>query len=272
MFRIVSSFCYPGVTRNSRSYRLTKNQRAADADRSPHSSGSRSAATGPRPYRLLRREVAGSAFGCSSSGAKNFAVMYRFAGRLRRLTLGSHPPLGLADARELARDALRKAALGKDPAAEKLGLRTADSFEELAVRYMERHAKVKKRSWRDVSSTSTSCRSGGMYGRGTSPAATSSPSWTESPITPQFWRTGSAHRFRRCSTGPSRATWSTTTPATRCRTRTGTSQGPRSDGGRNQEAMEGPRRRAPDYGRDVSAAPHNGAARRRGSFDGVARG
>ena len=46
-------------------------------------------------------------------------MFYRTGGRLRRLTLGTHPPLLLADARELAREALRSARLGSDPAANK---------------------------------------------------------------------------------------------------------------------------------------------------------
>ena len=50
-----------------------------------------------------------------SGGSKSFAVFYRTGGRLRRLTLGTHPPLLLADARELAREALRSARLGSDP-------------------------------------------------------------------------------------------------------------------------------------------------------------
>src|SRR5438874_8409 len=55
------------------------------------------------------------------NGVKTFSVMYRHGGRLRRLTIGTYPPLTLADARDAAREALRKAAKGEDPAAEKKG-------------------------------------------------------------------------------------------------------------------------------------------------------
>lgn len=53
------------------------------------------------------------------SGAKSWAVRYRAEGRPRKLTLGSFPTIDLATARDRARDALRAAAEGRDPAAEK---------------------------------------------------------------------------------------------------------------------------------------------------------
>ena len=63
--------------------------------------------------------------------------MYRHGGRLRRLTLGTYPPLTLADARAKAKDALRRAALGADPAAEKKADRLAETVTELAALYLE---------------------------------------------------------------------------------------------------------------------------------------
>ncbi len=73
--------------------------------------------------------------------------MYRHAGRLRRLTIGRYPTLSLADARNEAREALRQAALGNDPASLKQQERQAGTFGELAGEYIERWAKKKKRSW-----------------------------------------------------------------------------------------------------------------------------
>ena len=52
-------------------------------------------------------------------------VMYRVNGRQRRLTLGKYPAISLADARDLARTALTKAAKGIDAAGEKQGTRLA---------------------------------------------------------------------------------------------------------------------------------------------------
>ena len=70
------------------------------------------------------------------SGAKSWAVRYRRFGdgRTRKLTLGNYPLLGLNDAREKARDALRAAAEGGDPA----GLKQRRRFEmEAESRFFE---------------------------------------------------------------------------------------------------------------------------------------
>src|SRR6516225_6664328 len=83
------------------------------------------------------------------NGVKTFSVLYRHAGRKRRYTIGTYPPLTLADARDKAKAALRSAEKGQDPAAEKRAQAHADTFTELAELYMERHAKPKKKSWRD---------------------------------------------------------------------------------------------------------------------------
>ncbi len=83
------------------------------------------------------------------SGRKSWILMYRVRGdkRLRRATLGTYPSLTLADARENAHTDLRTAAKGRDPAAERKLDREADTFGELAERYMEKYAKKHKRSW-----------------------------------------------------------------------------------------------------------------------------
>ncbi len=84
----------------------------------------------------------------SYGGRKAWCVSYRHGRQKRRLTLGPYPALSLADAREMAEDALRSVAHGKDPAAEKIAERNAETFGELAAEYIEKHAKVKKKSWR----------------------------------------------------------------------------------------------------------------------------
>ena len=79
-------------------------------------------------------------------GKKSFAVMYRIHGRKIRMTLGSYPALSLAAARVTAKEALSEAAKGKDLHARKLARRKAETFEELASDYLERHAKRRKKS------------------------------------------------------------------------------------------------------------------------------
>lgn len=82
----------------------------------------------------------------SSLGAKSFFVMYRQWGRKHRRTLGRYPKLGLSDARDLARDVMKKVESGADPGANG---RQALTFGELANTYLELYAKIQKKSWRE---------------------------------------------------------------------------------------------------------------------------
>jgi integrase len=85
----------------------------------------------------------------SSGGRKTFGAMFRYGGRLRRMTFGTFPPLTLADARQRAADALRDVSNGDDPATKKAEDRTAGDFKGLAADYIRRYAKLKKKSWRE---------------------------------------------------------------------------------------------------------------------------
>ncbi len=85
----------------------------------------------------------------SSAGRKSWFLMYRHAGRLRRYTLGTYPALGLADAREKAKELLHEVAMGSDPATQKQVNRGAPTFGELAEQYIELYAKANKRSWKE---------------------------------------------------------------------------------------------------------------------------
>lgn len=86
---------------------------------------------------------------------KTFILVHRINGKRQRLTVedpdtgaSTYPTLTLAKARELARAALRKSTVGRDPAAEQQQAR-ARTFGALADLYVEQHAKRHKRSWRD---------------------------------------------------------------------------------------------------------------------------
>lgn len=85
----------------------------------------------------------------STEGRKTWVAMYRYHGRLRRLTLGTYPALSLADAGQRARDAFFAKEHDLDPAREKQIERKSETFEELVLEYLERHAKVKKKSWKE---------------------------------------------------------------------------------------------------------------------------
>ena len=51
----------------------------------------------------------------SAEGRRTWILMYRMGKKLRRLTLGPFPTLGLPAAREKATDALRDVGKGQDP-------------------------------------------------------------------------------------------------------------------------------------------------------------
>jgi integrase len=87
------------------------------------------------------------------SGAKSFAVRYRYAGQPRKLTLGAFPAITLEAARDIGGKALRAAAEGRDPATEKQSAKgdakrqaaeeirgKRDLFENVARDFIERHA------------------------------------------------------------------------------------------------------------------------------------
>jgi integrase len=102
----------------------------------------------------LRREIAdgktqGLYLVVQPSGAKSWAVRYRFDGKPRKFTIGPYPPIDLAAARKRAREALGDVAGGKDPAAMKRAAReartaeqsTADGVEKVAASFVERYAR-----------------------------------------------------------------------------------------------------------------------------------
>ena len=108
------------------------------------------------------------------SGAKSWAVRYRFRGKPRKLTLGPvleadapvpldpviDRPLTLASARLLAAGALREVEKGVDPAQQKRQEKAAaesmraelagDTVENLKIQFIERYAKRRNRSWKQT--------------------------------------------------------------------------------------------------------------------------
>ena len=109
-----------------------------------------------------RREIAdarltGLYFVIQSSGAKSWAVRYRYGGRPRKLTLGPYPLIDVAKARRRAAEALEAVAAGRDPAAEARAAKAhrhdpgldRDCFGAVARLFIERYARPKNRSWRE---------------------------------------------------------------------------------------------------------------------------
>lgn len=93
-------------------------------------------------------KLTGLAIRVSHTGRKVWEVGFRIDGQFRRKDLGLFPAVTLADARQLAQEALLMAARGEDPRTERRERRAALTFAKLAEEYLEKHAKPNKRTWR----------------------------------------------------------------------------------------------------------------------------
>ena len=80
------------------------------------------------------------------SGKKSFVVSYRLHGRKKIMVLGKYGVLTLDQARKKARAALVSAADGADPSSARQALRVAPTVADLADRYLEEHARPKKKT------------------------------------------------------------------------------------------------------------------------------
>jgi len=83
------------------------------------------------------------------SGRRAWVIQYRVGRATRRLLLGAVGELTPDAARKLARANLAAVLGGRDPSSERRSLREAQTVAELCDRYLELHAKPRKRSWRD---------------------------------------------------------------------------------------------------------------------------
>jgi integrase len=108
------------------------------------------AALRPKRERYEVWEGAGFGLRVSPGGAKAWVWVYHFAGRPRRMTLGSYPAMGLADARIKLADARKLLERGIDPGESQVQQRkeerTAETVAELAEAYLEKWARPRKRS------------------------------------------------------------------------------------------------------------------------------
>lgn len=103
----------------------------------------------PDPARRIERPdpaLSGLYLVVQPSGAKSWALRYRYRGRPKKLTLGRWPVMGIAAARSAASEALEKIAHGADPAAEKRATKRAaaedpgrDTIRALVEQHDRRH-------------------------------------------------------------------------------------------------------------------------------------
>lgn len=106
--RLTTGFCYPSVTRTviAMAKALTVKQLEA-------------LKAGPARREVPDGLLIGLYFIIQPSGARSWAVRYRYGGKPCKLTLGPYPALDLGTARDRARDALKAVAAGQDPGLEK---------------------------------------------------------------------------------------------------------------------------------------------------------
>ena len=97
------------------------------------------------------REISGFALRITTRGAKSFVWEGRVRGRPRRITIGAYPAMSVFLARKEAVKIRAAIVEGRHPGQEREAQRREPTFNDLADAYIERHAKLHKRSWeRDV--------------------------------------------------------------------------------------------------------------------------
>ena len=102
---------------------------------------------GPRRYFVWDIELKGYGVRVSPQGRKTYIVRYRtIGGADRQLTLAPHGVLTTEEAREEARRALARAAMGGDPQGSKAERRAEMTVRELCELYMEEGTATKKAS------------------------------------------------------------------------------------------------------------------------------
>ncbi len=96
--------------------------------------------------------VPGLRFRITDRDKRSWSLIYRIAGASRlqqRVTIGSWPAVGVAEARKRAKDALFEAMTGSDPAAgkKKQEERTPDLFEDVTAEFVLRFLKPRQKRW-----------------------------------------------------------------------------------------------------------------------------
>ncbi len=83
------------------------------------------------------------------SGKKSFVLSYRCHGRKRLIVLGRYGVLTLELARDKARQTMVDSGNGADPLEVRQKALCGETIASLAEAYIERHAKIHKKSWKD---------------------------------------------------------------------------------------------------------------------------
>lgn len=107
----------------------------------------------PKPERYEVWEGNGFGIRIFPTGKKSWIWMYRFEGRIKRMTFGHYPKISVAKAHEAHGKALAELEKGIDVGAKLVAAnkesRLAPTVTELANEYLEKWAKPRKRSWQE---------------------------------------------------------------------------------------------------------------------------
>jgi integrase len=101
-----------------------------------------------RTFLVWDTQQVGLAIRVQPTGHKAWKAIYSLHGRPRWYHIGNAGAVGLSDARKLAAGVMLDVAKGADPQAQRKALRSRGTFEELARRYVDEHAKRHNRSWK----------------------------------------------------------------------------------------------------------------------------
>jgi len=97
----------------------------------------KAAEIGSRKYVVFDEDCAGFGLCVFESGRKGFVLIYRAAGRQRRMTIGTWPSWSVVAAREEAKRLKRDIDRGEDPMDVRTNARHAPTIEELVERYID---------------------------------------------------------------------------------------------------------------------------------------
>ena len=84
------------------------------------------------------------------TGHKSYKLIYTINNRSRWYTIGNAGKVGLKEARSIARYRMGDVYHDVDIQAERQIIRKAGTFEDLADQYLEEHAKLRNRSWKQA--------------------------------------------------------------------------------------------------------------------------
>lgn len=99
----------------------------------------KAAEIGTRKYVMFDEACAGFGLCVFESGRKTFILIYRAAGRQRRMTIGTWPSWSVIAARDEAKRLKRDVDRGEDPMDTRTNARHAPTVDELVDRYIDEH-------------------------------------------------------------------------------------------------------------------------------------